>query len=240
MTDVLNMTLAEIVTEDNHAASILQKFNLDYCCKGKRTLVAACAENNIPFPQVIQELEGIQKDSMFKNVMPFTKMSAEQLVAHIITHHHFFVKQAVPQITMHLTKLVEKHADHFSWIREGYTVFMALRDELLQHMEKEESVLFPYIREVESFYHGRAASVGAIDIALSIRVMEDEHETAGKLMERLRNITNDYTPEETACTTHRVTLAELKEFEEDLHQHIHLENNILFPLAIKMYNELSM
>jgi regulator of cell morphogenesis and NO signaling len=171
--------------------------------------------------------------------MPFSEMSAEQLIAHILTHHHFFVRQAIPQITMHLTKLVQKHGDRFSWIYQGYNIFMSLKEELLQHMEKEESVLFPYIKEIEEIYTGGHASFSMINISVPITVMEHEHADAGELMEQLRLITNDYTPEETACTTHRVTLAELQEFEENLHQHVHIENNILFPMAIKMYNSIN-
>jgi regulator of cell morphogenesis and NO signaling len=238
MIEVINKTLAEIVTADNHAAPVFQKFKLDYCCKGKRTLEKACSENNIPLSEVLSELEKTQNAYGYRNVMPFTEMSAEQLVAHILTHHHFFVKQATPQIMMHLTKLAQKHGDHFNWIKEGYDVFTTLQKELLLHMEKEEKVLFPYIKEIEKVYKGDHASFSVINISVPITVMEHEHTEAGELMEQLRAITNDYTPEETACTTHRVTLTELQEFEENLHQHVHLENNILFPLAIKMYNEI--
>lgn len=239
MIEFSSKTLAEIVTADNHAAPVFQKFKLDYCCKGKRTLQIACAENNIPLPEVLEELEKIQEDPGNYNVMPFTEMSAEQLIAHILVHHHFFVKQAVPQITMHLTKLVQKHGVHFSWINEGYEVFMTLQEELLHHMQKEEQVLFPYMKEIEKIYNLQPSSVTPINILMPIRMLEHEHDEAGNLMERLRMITDDYTPEETACTTHRVTLAELKEFEENLHQHVHLENNVLFPLAKKMYDEIS-
>jgi len=237
MTEVSNKTLAEIVTANNHAALVLQKFKLDYCCKGKRTLKTACVENNIPLPKVLLELEKLQDEYRYKNIIPFTEMNAEQLIAYILTHHHFFVKQAVPQITMHLTKLVQKHGNRFDWIYEGYNTFEALQQELLQHMNKEELVLFPYIKEIEKVYKGGIPSCAVINISVPIKIMKHEHEEAGRLIERLREITNNYTPEETACTTHRVTLAELQEFEENLHQHVHLENNILFPLAIKMYNE---
>jgi regulator of cell morphogenesis and NO signaling len=238
MTNVLNKTLAEIVREDNHAAAVLEKFKLDYCCKGKRTLEHACSENNIPVSTVLDELENMQEQFGSKDIMPFTEMNAEQLIAHILTHHHFYVKQSVPQIIAHLEKLVQKHGHHFEWINEGYETFIQLAEELLQHMRKEEMVLFPLIKEIENYYNEESSNCGFMNITAPISVMEHEHQTAGRLMERLRSITNDYTPEETACTTHRVTLAELKEFEENLHQHVHLENNILFPLAINMYHEL--
>src|SRR6478672_7066042 len=103
MIEISNKTLAEIVMADNHAAPILEKFKLDYCCKGKRTLERACTENNIPLPIVLQEFEKMQDEYNDKTVMPFAEMSAQQLIDHILTHHHFFVRQAAPQIIMHLT-----------------------------------------------------------------------------------------------------------------------------------------
>jgi regulator of cell morphogenesis and NO signaling len=105
-------------------------------------------------------------------------------------------------------------------------------------MQKEELVLFPAIKELERFYKKETNDGSIMNISGPIAVMEHEHAEVGNLMERLRIITNNYTPKERACTTHRVTLAELKEFEENLHQHVHLENNILFTLAKKMFNEL--
>jgi len=187
----------------------------------------------------LDELENVQEQYGSKSMMPFTEMNAEQLIAHILTHHHFFVKQSVPQIIAHLERLVQKHGHHFAWINEGYETFIQLSRELIQHMHKEEMVLFPVIKEIEKYYNDETVSRHFMNVAAPISVMEHEHETAGRLMERLRLITNDYTPDEAACTTHRVTLAELKEFEENLHEHVHLENNILFPFAINMYNELT-
>ena len=129
MTDISNKTLAEIVMADNHAAPVLQKFKLDYCCKGKRTLETACAENDLSLPPVLEELNKVLDEDDFGSIMPFNEMSAEQLISHILTHHHFFVRRAIPQISMHLAKLVEKHGDHFEWVREGYDIFMVLQEE---------------------------------------------------------------------------------------------------------------
>lgn len=214
---------------------VFEKYNLDYCCKGKRTLQKACEENNVDITTVLDELENVpaQRTVIQK---PFTEMTAEELIGHILVHHHYYVKQMVPQIQQHLAKLQEKHANKFEWIKTGVETFNLLQQELLQHMQKEETILFPRIKSVEQCYKENKATIK--NILTPISVMESEHAEAGELMEKLKTITNNYTPAETACTTHRITLLELKEFEENLHQHVHLENNILFPKAIKMYNEI--
>lgn len=235
MNDFVNQTLGEIVAKQNNLVPVLERYNLDYCCKGKRTLQKACEENNVDVATVLGELEKIsaQLSAIQK---PFIEMTADELIAHILVHHHYYVKQIVPQIQQHLAKLQQKHADKFEWINTGVKTFNLLQQELLQHMQKEETVLFPRIKSVEECYKENKATTK--NILAPIRVMESEHAEAGALMEILKTITNNYTPVETACTTHRITLMELKEFEENLHQHVHLENNILFPNAIKMYEEI--
>jgi regulator of cell morphogenesis and NO signaling len=131
-----------------------------------------------------------------------------------------------------------KLGQNFEWVKSGCEIFAQLKNELLQHMQKEEAVLFPRIKIVEEIYNSNGNKDGIKNILAPIMVMESEHAEVGALMEKLSAITNNYTPAQNACTTHRITLMELKEFEENLHQHVHLENNILFPKAIKMYNEI--
>ncbi len=236
MNNLVNKTLGEIVTKQNKAVPVLEKYNLDYCCRGKRTLQKACEENKVDVATVLDELENIAAEQALQ--MPFDEMTAEQLISHILIHHHYYVKQTVPRIQAHLFKLQQKHADKFEWIESGVQTFESLQQELLQHMQKEETILFPRIKKVEICYNENGNKDSIKNILAPIMIMEKEHAEAGVLMERLRTITHKYTPAETACTTHRITLAELKEFEENLHQHVHLEINILFPKAIKMYTEI--
>jgi regulator of cell morphogenesis and NO signaling len=237
MNDFINQTLGEIVTRQNNTVSILEKHNLDYCCKGKRTLQKACEENNVDLSTVLIELQNVSaiKDT---TQMPFTEMTAEQLINHILVHHHYYIKQIAPQIEAHLSRLFEKHRGSFEWIEAGFETFQQLKNELLQHIQKEEAVLFPGIKKVEEYYNSNGNKDEIKNILVPIMVMESEHAEAGALMEKLKTITNNYTPAQNACTTHRITLMELKEFEENLHQHVHLENNILFPKAIEMYNQI--
>ena len=233
MNDLMQKSLAEIVKEDHRAATVFEKYHLDFCCKGKRTLADACTEKGISIEAISEELEKSSEIPTTK--MPFTEMTAEQLISYILIHHHFYVKQSMPTIIGHLEKVAAKHGDRFPYMAEVLSLFREINDEMTMHMHKEEVILFPRIKEVtaqqEAHQHSNLAPGY---IAAPIQVMELEHEHAGDILYKIRSLTNNYTPPEGACTTFQVSLAELKEFEEDLHRHVHLENNLLFPLAEKI------
>ena len=233
MTNIAEQTLATIVTNNHFTVPVLEKYDLDFCCKGKRTLADACTEKGIPIEAISEELEKSSEIPTTK--MPFTEMTAEQLISYILIHHHFYVKQSMPTIIGHLEKVAAKHGDRFPYMAEVLSLFREINDEMTMHMHKEEVILFPRIKEVtaqqEAHQHSNLAPGY---IAAPIQVMELEHEHAGDILYKIRSLTNNYTPPEGACTTFQVSLAELKEFEEDLHRHVHLENNLLFPLAEKI------
>lgn len=233
MINIAQQTLATIVTNNHFTVPVLEKYDLDFCCKGKRTLADACTEKGISIEAISKELEQSSKTPTTK--MPFTDMTAEQLISYILIHHHFYVKQSMPTIIGHLEKVAAKHGDRFPNMVEVLCLFREINDEMTMHMHKEEVILFPRIKEVvaqqEAHQHSNLAPGY---IAAPIQVMELEHEHAGDVLYKIRSLTNNYTPPEGACTTFQVSLAELKEFEEDLHRHVHLENNLLFPLAEKM------
>ena len=193
----------------------------------------ACTEKGISIEAISEELEKSSEIPTTK--MPFTEMTAEQLISYILIHHHFYVKQSMPTIIGHLEKVAAKHGDRFPYMAEVLSLFREINDEMTMHMHKEEVILFPRIKEVtaqqEAHQHSNLAPGY---IAAPIQVMELEHEHAGDILYKIRSLTNNYTPPEGACTTFQVSLAELKEFEEDLHRHVHLENNLLFPLAEKI------
>jgi regulator of cell morphogenesis and NO signaling len=228
MKNLATQTLACIATENHQAVPVLEKYNLDFCCKGKRTLLQACEEKGIPVENLLAELEGTTM--LESNMLPFTEMSAEELISYILIHHHFYVKQSMPRILLHLDKVVNKHADKFPYMTEVKALFTTINQEMTQHMQKEELVLFPRIKEL-SRLDTKQTSHEASYIGDPINMMEAEHEEAGNILYSIRQLTSNYTPPAEACTTFRVCLAELKEFEEDLHKHVHLENNVLFPLA---------
>jgi regulator of cell morphogenesis and NO signaling len=232
MKDIAQQTLAEIVTHNHEAALLLEKYELDFCCKGKRTLADACREKDLSTEKIAEELNQIA-EGINPHQMPFNEMTTEQLIGHILIHHHFYVKQTMPQISNHLEKVAIKHGDRFPWMRDVYHVFSTVREEMTHHMQKEEMILFPVIRNAENFSKNKDAAAENRFIPGAISVMESEHDAAGELMLSIRKLTNNYQEPEGACTTFKVSLAELKAFEEDLHQHVHLENNILFPMAKK-------
>lgn len=234
MTNIAEQTLAAIVTQHHQAVPVLEKYNLDFCCKGKRTLAEACKEKGLPIETIAVELQ--QFAAVEERVqMPFNLMNAEQLISYILIHHHFYVKQSMPTIKAHLEKVASKHGDRFPYMIKVFQLFGEIKEEMTAHMQKEEEVLFPRIKEVEKRFsanHKTKFTEGFI--SMPVNVMEQEHDHAGTILYTIRQLTNNYTPPEDACTTFKVSLAELKEFEEDLHRHVHLENNLLFPMANKM------
>jgi regulator of cell morphogenesis and NO signaling len=234
MTNIAEQTLAAIVTNNHFTVPVLEKYGLDFCCKGKRTLADACTEKGISLETISEELE---KSSLTPTTkMPFNEMTAEQLISYILIHHHFYVKQSMPTILGHLEKVAAKHGDRFPYMLEVLQLFKEINEEMTMHMHKEEVILFPRIKEVAAL---QQSNLTPGYIAAPIQVMELEHEHAGDVLYKIRELTNNYTPPAEACTTFQVSLAELKEFEEDLHRHVHLENNLLFPLAEKMMFEQS-
>lgn len=237
MTNIAEQTLASIVTAHHQTVPVLEKYNLDFCCKGKRTLAQACNEKGLPVEEVLEELKLTAQDELTGE---FANMDAEQLIQHILLRHHFYVKQSMPTIQDHLIKVVSKHGDHFPYMYEVLNLFMQLRGEMSVHLQKEEMILFPRIKEIESLNRfNQKRSIDSNYIFGPVGVMENEHDEAGEIMYKIRQLTSNYTAPADACTTFKVSLAELKEFEEDLHRHVHLENNLLFPLAQKMLGEIT-
>jgi regulator of cell morphogenesis and NO signaling len=241
MTNILNQTLAQIVTENHQTATVFEKYHLDFCCKGKRPLQQACSEKNLPVEQVVEELnETISKTvNGGNNLLNFITLS--QLCDYIVAIHHAFVKQNSPQISIYLDKIAAKHGDRHPELVAIFNLFTQLKSEMEDHMNKEENILFPRIKELET--HNAKNSPLALPtsgyIEAPIAVMEHEHDSAGSLLEQIREKTNNYTPPADACTTYRVAFASLQAFEADLHQHVHMENNILFPRAVDMINKLN-
>ena len=234
MTNIAGQTLASIVSNNHFTVAVLEKYHLDFCCKGKRTLAEACKEKGLSIETISSELrQTTAKEEQTR--MPFTEMNAEQLISYILIHHHFYVKQSMPAIIGHLEKVVQKHAERYPYMVKVLELFREINTEMTAHMNKEEVILFPRIKEVEAQFNAKQNSCLPGDyISNPIEVMEKEHEHAGDILYEIRALTNTYTPPVDACTTFKVCFAELKEFEEDLHRHVHLENNLLFPMAEKM------
>ena len=230
MNELLKKTLSQIVTENHRAAPVFEKYGLDFCCKGKRPLTEACKEKSLPVENVVKDLADALTSA--DNKREFKEMSLTELTEYIVRVHHNYVKQSMPPILMYILKVATKHGARFPFMHEVYDLFLELEEEMTQHMAKEEKILFPRIKLLEL----NAAQENTVGyISAPVEVMETEHDHAGTIMEKIRVLTGNYLAPEDACTTFRLALASLQAFESDLHHHVHLENNILFPKAIALH-----
>jgi len=234
-----SLSLAQIVNSNHQAASVFEKYHLDFCCKGKRSLEQACTEQQLSVSKVTEDLENIfTKDN--NSTVDFEKMNLTQLADYIVQTHHAYIKNEMPQIYAYLHKISSKHGERHPELYKIFQTFSAVKEEMEGHMKKEELILFPRIKELEKLANNENANLqlNITYLQSPITVMEQEHDHAGSLLNDIRILSNDYTPPQDACTTYRLSFAALKAFELDLHQHVHLENNILFPKAINMFREL--
>ncbi len=232
--ELLLKTLAQIVNEKHQAASVFEKHGLDFCCKGKRSLEKACAENNLPVETVIGELNAVLGNDQ-SAVMDFDKLSLTELINYIVSTHHAYTKKELPQIFAWLQKVSAKHGDRHPELYRIFECFVSLKEELENHMKKEELILFPRIKELENSKD--YSKLGSHYLQAPVDVMEHEHEHAGNLLKEIHHYSHNYAPPADACTTYRLSFAALQAFEIDLHRHIHLENNILFPKAIELFEQ---
>ena len=224
----LEKTLGSIVAEDYRAARIFDHYQLDYCCGGKTALIAACAEKTIDPEALIQELKQLRQNA--NGAPAFRDWSIKNLIDYILVHHHQYIRMNMPSIVTHAEKVASRHGQHHPEMMEVAIKVAALQDELLPHLVKEEKVLFPWLEQKESNSQHPDFSPDSIpDLTRPIEVMEHEHEHAGELIHAIRRLTGNYAIPEDACTTYRILLQELEEFDARLIEHIHLENNLLFP-----------
>ena len=235
MNVLTSQTLAQIVTNNHRSASVFEKFDLDFCCKGKRSLQQACAEQNISTDELLTELENVSQNQ--ETEILYDQLTLSQLVDHIVSTHHNYVKKESPQIAAYLHKVASKHGTRHPELNKIFELFTIVKEEMEQHMRKEELILFPRIKELEEYAseQDKPTKLSLAYLQSPIYMMELEHEQAGSIMNTIRTLTNNYTPPQDACTTYKLSFASLQEFEEDLHQHVHLENNILFPKAIALF-----
>ncbi len=236
MTLTATKTVGEIAAETPSATREFEKLGIDYCCGGSRTLGEACAAANIPIDEALARLEKSLASTQPGASQDWQNQLLADLITHIIGTHHVFVREESPRIEALAAKVVGVHGKNHPELLQVQATFSALSEELRVHLMKEEQVLFPYIvRLEESALAGEPAPPAMFGTVVNpIRMMMQEHDGAGDALRSLRSITNDYTVPEDACISYRTLYQALKGFESDLHQHIHLENNILFPRAVAM------
>lgn len=218
--------IGQIVAEDYRIASALKAYDIDFCCNGNRTLGAACQDMNIDPLIVINSIQEVTSEHRNEH-FNFKLWPPELIADYIEKIHHTYVKEQIPTILQLLEKLQKVHGTKHPELLEIYNQFEASSHDLLAHMTKEENILFPYARLASSGEIKNAPAFGSIQNPIT--VMMHEHDNEGERFRTIRKLTNDYTCPPDGCTTYKVAFAMLEEFESDLHKHIHLENNILFP-----------
>ncbi len=235
METLLEKTIGEIVARDFRTAAVFSKNNMDFCCGGHKTVREVCEKKSISTDALTAEIEAVLAVKA-ENQIDFRSWPLDLLVDYIVKTHHRYVAEKSPLLRQFLYKLCHVHGANHPELFEINRLFAECADALEHHMEKEETILFPYIGElVRSGRLGEEAGTPPFgSVGNPIRMMEHEHEAEGERFRKIAGLTDSYTAPADACGTYRVTFAMLKEFEEDLHKHIHLENNILFPGAITL------
>jgi len=223
-----NLTVGEIVTNDFRTATIFKNAGIDFCCGGKQTLSEACSDKNIDQQELEKELSGLTDHGFPSH--NFKDWDPAFLSDYIMNTHHKFVMKHLPELLFYTSKIANVHGNNHSELIEVAKIFEEINKELRQHLKNEEEVLFPAIKETMNQPSAKSKET----IKSEIERMFGEHDFAGGAMEKINRLTGNYRIPEDACKTYEVTLKLLKQFEDDLHVHVHLENNILFPKALKL------
>jgi regulator of cell morphogenesis and NO signaling len=236
MTIAATKTVGEIVADSPSCAREFEAMGIDYCCGGKRTLSEACTQLNVSVEETLARLQKCAAQATTPEDKNWQALPLADLIAHITTTHHAFVRSECPRINALADKVVGVHGKNHPELTQVKQIVTALNDELAVHLMKEEQILFPYVvRMEESVVAGEPAPPAMFGTVMNpIRMMMQEHDGAGDALRSLRLATGDYSLPEDACVSYRTLYQALKDFEKDLHQHIHLENNILFPRATAM------
>ncbi len=224
-----NSPVAQWVAEYPHTASLFDQLKIDYCCGGGIALQEACDRMQLNANTIIAQLWAVPEPATTEN---WLQAPLADLCDHIEGTHHAYLREELPRLSALLDKVIEAHAANHPELPELGRVFAALRAELEPHMFKEERILFPAIRQTEAAASCPDFPFGSV--ANPIRMMEHEHRVAGRALTRIRELTREFLPPDDACNTYRFLLDALQRLEGDLHQHIHKENNILFPRAIQL------
>ena len=228
-------TVRELVNEMPGATRIFEKFKIDYCCGGNAPLTEACSRAGVDVQEITHLLEST---AATKNTAgaDYNELSLPALIDHIVTKHHVYTKDEMVRLEALMNKVVSVHGDNHPELRQVNVLFTRLCEELKPHMFKEEQILFPYIvqldRSVTDKVKAPFAPFGTVNNP--VRMMMMEHDAAGEILRKLRKLTSDYAVPADVCISYKTLYEALEALEQDLHQHIHLENNVLFPKAIQV------
>lgn len=235
MQDLDQAIIGQLVAENYRTAAIFRKFNIDFCCNGNRSIADACRQKNIDPATVTDQLAEVLTQQQ-DGAADYNSWPLDALTGHIRQKHHRYVEEQIPVLEAYLHKLCSVHGNDHPELMLIFDLFRASAGELTMHMKKEELMLFPYIdKMVQSASEQALLPPPAFgSVSNPIAMMMQEHDQEGERFRKIQELSNDYSVPPDGCNTYRVTYALLKEFQDDLHLHIHLENNILFPKASRM------
>ena len=227
--------IKEIALSNPAARQILENAGLDYCCGGGKSLHEACLHADVSTEQILKRLVENRRD-VGPDDANWASAPLGDLTRHIRERHHGYVREAIVRVQPLLDKVAAKHGENHPEIAEIRRLFNEVGREMIMHMQKEEQILFPYIDALEraNRAHSSVEPPFFQTVKNPIHAMMKEHDAAGELVKQIRKVSSEYTPPPDACTSFDALYQDLKEFEADLHQHVHLENNILFPRAVEM------
>lgn len=229
------MKVKEIVAANPGATRVLEQAGVDYCCGGNKSLHDACAHAGVSEAEIMERLRE-NKTNVGPADANWASAPLADLTEHIREKHHRYVREAVQRVPALLAKVKTRHGNNHPEIAEIEDLFLQVGREMIMHMQKEERVLFPYIEAVERAAGGKETLEPPFfqTVRNPVHAMMQEHDAAGALVKQIRAASSAYTPPANACASYQALYRDLQEFEADLHQHVHLENNILFPRAVEM------
>ncbi len=229
-------TVREVVLENPAAARVFEKVGIDYCCGGNELLTEACHAANVRVEEVIAAL-GRTESVPVERDWPSAPLS--ELAQYIVDKHHAWTREEIKRLVPLISKVVSVHGKNHPELMQVQSIFRDLSQEMTMHMMKEEQILFPYLAEMEAAVSRKRplppAMFGTVQNPVRMTMME--HDSSGEALHRMREITNGYALPPDACVSYQTLYQALEAFEADLHRHIHLENNILFPRSVKMEGE---
>ena len=228
----LLMTVGQLVSERPERAALFERLGIDYCCCDRQALGEACEHGHVDPKQVLSGLVQLESAGPVSDETDWSIRPLGELVDHITEKHHAYLNDALPRLSYLINKVWEAHVRLHPELSDVAEEFAALRTELERHMQDEERVLFPLCRSIETA--GSARPGGKRSLLEMIHRLEDEHVDSSRSFQRLRELTEDFTPPVDGCPTYRVMLSSLAELEEDLRKHVYKENCLLFPRALEM------
>lgn len=240
MNNITTKTVREIALEMPLTTKVFENHKIDFCCGGNRLFLEACKTAGADAEDVLRELNAYLESPAETELDWVKTASLNKLIDYIVDKHHTYTRDEIEHLSPLMAKVAGKHGAHHPELYALENLFSDLCADLSPHLMKEEQILFPYIKELEDFKTKQSKVPASCfgTVKNPVGMMMREHDTAGEILRQMRFVSNDYEIPEGACPSYTALLVRLEAFEKDLHQHIHLENNVLFPKAIELENEI--